>query len=289
MAEDAFAKAFGSRCCINIYCVDKGKLHMANPCDELRQINIEQLVRGRFQPRQHFDDEKLKELAKAIKATNGLLQPIIVRTINNNKYEIIAGERRWRAAMLAGLDYVSCVIRQFNDQEALEAAIIENVSRSDLNPIEEAHAYQRLMCEFGYIHEEIAAIVGKSRPKITNCLRMLKLDQRVQQFLIGGLLMEGHGKILAGLPSNLQLETAKRAIKNNWSVRKIEREAKRLLTQKSKENSKDTNIKVLERSLSDYIGCRVKINYQDSQGKLEINFHNLEILQGLFAKMGFDY
>lgn len=255
---------------------------------QLRELPIDQLRPGRFQPRQHFDQEKLLELAEAIKTTQGLLQPIVVRPIGEQQFEIIAGERRWRAAALANFDTVSCLIRQSSDQEALEAAIIENVSRADLNPIEEAQAYQRLIHDFGYIHEEIAAAVGKSRVKVTNSLRMLKLDSRVQALLIEGSLAEGHGKIIAGLPPTQQFEIAQKSVKNGWSVRKLELEVRKLSTNSTPQNQ-DVNLKALERALADHIGCQVNIHCQDSQGKLEINFHNLEILEGLFAKMGFKF
>jgi ParB family chromosome partitioning protein len=262
---------------------------MKNSRVELREIPIEQLVRGRFQPRQQFDLDKLAELAEAIKTTHGLLQPIVVRPIDPDKYEIIAGERRWRAAMLANLETVSCLIRNCNDQEALEAAIIENVSRTDLNPIEEAHAYQRLMAEFGYIHEEVALAVGKSRAKITNSLRMLKLDPRIQQFLIDGSLSEGHGKILAGLPYHSQFELANHTLKNAWSVRRVEQEVKKGLNDPARaQQINDPNIKTLEKSLSEYLGAKVKIDYANLQGKLEIDFQNLDILEGLFDKIGFN-
>lgn len=255
---------------------------------ELQSIAIEQLVRGRYQPRQQFDEAQLLELAEAIKTTKGLLQPIIVRRIEPNKYEIIAGERRWRAAMLAGLDQVTCLIKDYTNLEALEAAIIENVSRADLNPIEEAKAYERLMVEFGYTHEEIATTVGKSRTKITNSLRMLKLNEQVQQFMIEGKLSEGHGKILASLSLQQQLELAGKIIKSGWSVRKIEQEIKRLLSGTTP-TDKDVNLKALERKLTDHLGCAVNIEYAGTQGKLEINFHNLDVLEGLFAKMGFKF
>lgn len=263
---------------------------MKHSSQEFRQINIEQLVRSDLQPRQHFDDKKLNELADAIKSTNGLLQPIVVRPINENQYEIIAGERRWRAAMIAGLDRVSCLVMQFNDQQALEAAIIENVNRADLNPIEEAEAYQRLVTEFGYLHEEIATTIGTSRVKITNSLRMLKLDKRVQEFLKHGKLSEGHGKILAGLPVKWQYEVAQQATKNSWSVRRTEQEAKKRLANPGQKEAQDPNIKSLEKSLSDHLACKVRINCEDSKkGKLEISFHDIDILQGVFEKMGFGF
>jgi ParB family chromosome partitioning protein len=257
----------------------------------IEQIPIEQLTSGRYQPRQKFDEEELKELAEAIKTTDGLLQPIIVRKAENQEqFEIIAGERRWRAAKLAGFKTVSCYVKKLNDQEALEAAIIENVSRTDLNVIEEAAAFQRLIEEFGYTHEEIATAVGKSRTKITNTLRMLKLDTRVQQFLIDGSLSEGHAKLLVTLSSAAQFDLAGRSIKHGWSVRKMEQELKRYQApnEKAVEN-RDPNLAALERALSDHIGCSVKINCQEQQGKLEINFHNLDILEGLLHRIGFDF
>lgn len=255
----------------------------------LKEIAIEKLVRGRFQPRKQFDPAKLDELAQAIKKTHGLLQPIIVRPYLNDQYEIIAGERRWRAAMLAGLETVTCIIKEFSDIESMEAAIIENVNRSDLNPIEEARAYERLLVEFDYTHEEIAAVVGTSRTKITNILRLLKLDENVQNWLQEGLLTQGHGKVLAGLPLENQKKLAQKCVKHHWGVRKIEQEAKKISSSSSNEETKDANLKALERSLADHIGCPVSIDYSNYKGTLAINFHNLDILEGLFLKMGFKF
>lgn len=257
---------------------------------KLSEIPIEQLIRGEFQPRQHFDEQQLHELAEAIKTTQGLLQPIVVRPHKQDQYEIIAGERRWRAAQIAGLQTVTCLIRNYSDEQALEAAIIENVSRTNLNPIEEAMAYQRLMSEFGYIHEEIAAAVGKSRTKVTNSLRILKLDKFIQDYLIEGTLSEGHAKILAGLAKEQQIDLARKCLKNTWSVRRLETEIKKLASgPKTAHSQKDPNLKALELALSDYIGCSVNLTYANKKGKLEIHFHNLDILQGLFVKMGFKF
>jgi ParB family chromosome partitioning protein len=252
----------------------------------LQHLPVEQLVRGRYQPRQQFGEIELNELAESIRTTNGLLQPIIVRRVGE-QYEIIAGERRWHAAIQAGLEEVPCIIKHYSDQQALEAAIIENVNRVDLNPVEEAHAYERLMEEFDYTHEQIAQAVGKSRTKITNTLRLLKLDGRVQQALMDGDLSEGHGKILASLPFPQQNEFANKVINSGWSVRKLEQEVKKAPLVQSQQ--KDSNLTALERALSDHVGCKVRINCEETAGKLEINFHNLDVLEGLFAKMGFDF
>lgn len=256
----------------------------------LQQISIDQLVRGQFQPRRHFDSEQLQELADSIKTTGGLLQPIVVRPLTQGKFEIIAGERRWRAAQLAGLTDVSCLINHFTDEEALQASIIENINRADLNPIEEAQAYLRLIDEFHYVHEEVAAAVGKSRTKITNALRLLKLDTRVQALLISGQLSEGHGKILAGIPSQSQFALAEQCIQKGWSVRKIEQEVKKLLLPNQEGAYSDPNLKRLEVALSDHIGNQVHIDYEDrGGGYVKIRFNNIDELEGHFEKLGFKY
>lgn len=257
----------------------------------LQQIPIDLLIRGKYQPRQHFDQQKLQELADSIKSTGGLLQPIVVRPANG-KYEIVAGERRWRAAQLANLEDVSCLVCQYTDEQALQAAIVENISRADLNPIEEAQAYQRLIDEFQYLHEEVAASVGKSRAAITNCLRLLKLDARVQQLLVTGQLSEGHGKILAGLEIHHQIELAERCIQKGWNVRKMEVEAKKIQQNVNTTDSiySDTNIKRLESALSEHIGNRTQIEYEDQGGGyVRIRFNNIDELEGHFEKIGFKY
>ena len=197
---------------------------------ELKQIAIDCLSRGKFQPRRVFAQAALQELADSIKSS-GLIQPIVVRPIDEQHYEIVAGERRWRAAQLAGLDYVTCLVKSFNDEQTAAVSTIENVQREDLNPIEEAKAYQRLIDDFSYLHEEVAAMVGKSRARITNSLRLLRLDEAVQQLLIDGDLSEGHGKAIAGLSLPLQRELAMAAVKQGWSVRKLEQHVKQLSQQ----------------------------------------------------------
>jgi ParB family chromosome partitioning protein len=257
----------------------------------LKHIPIEQLVRGPFQPRQAFDPEKLAELAESIKTTGGLLQPIVVRPLSDHHYEIVAGERRWRAAQLAGLSDVSCLVRHYTDEEALQAAIIENVSRADLNPIEEAEAYQRLINDFHYHHDEVAASVGKSRTAITNMLRLLKLDPRVKQYLITGKLSEGHGKMLASLPPDQQMQLADRAIQHQWTVRKIELEIKKIQAIATTENHlyTDANVKRLEGALSEHVGNRVAIEYEEQGGGyLRIRFNNIDELEGHFERIGFE-
>lgn len=257
----------------------------------LQQISIDLLARGKYQPRQHFDPDKLRELADSIISTGGLLQPIVVRPLANQRYEIVAGERRWRAAQLAGLGDVSCLVFNYTDEQALQASIIENISRADLNPIEEAQAYQRLIDEFSYLHEEVAASVGKSRTAITNSLRLLKLDKAIQKYLIKGQLSEGHGKILAGLSALQQIELANRCIDKGWNVRKLELEAKKLQNLPTTNNPySDANIKHLETALTDHLGNRVQIDYEERGGGImRIKFSNIDELEGHFQKIGFKY
>lgn len=257
----------------------------------LQQLSLEQLVRGKYQPRRHFDAEQLRELADSIKTTGGLLQPIIVRPLANNTFEIVAGERRWRAAQLAGLTEIACLVNPYTDEQALQAALIENINRANLNPIEEAQAYQRLIDEFQYLHDEIAAAVGKSRTTVTNALRLLKLDPRVQEFLSKGQLSEGHGKILAGVATQHQFALAERAIQKNWSVRKMEQEAKKLHhPDLNNGRYSDANIKHLETALSNYIGNPVQIDCEERGGGfMKIRFNNVDELEGHFQRLGFKY
>jgi ParB family chromosome partitioning protein len=257
---------------------------------QLLQLSVDQLVRGHYQPRRHFDPTQLQELADSIKTTQGLLQPIVVRPALNNKFEIIAGERRWRAAQLAGLTEVSCLLNDYTDEQTLQASIIENINRADLNPIEEAAAYQRLIEEFAYSHEEVATAVGKSRTKITNALRLLKLDSRVQELLITGQLSEGHGKILAGVQLAQQFALAEKCIEKNWSVRKIEIEVKKLqqLTDNNPGPYSDANLKQLENALSDHLGNQVQLDCENrGGGYMKIRFNNVDELEGHFEKLGF--
>jgi len=258
----------------------------------LQFLSVDQLVRGKYQPRQHFDTVQLQELAESIKTTGGLLQPIVVRPLKDGKFEIIAGERRWRAVQLAGLTEISCLVSFYTDEQALQASIIENINRADLNPIEEAEAFQRLIDEFHYLHEEVAAAVGKSRTSVTNSLRLLKLDARVRALIISGALSEGHGKILAGLSLPNQFPLAEKCIEKGWSVRKTELEAKKILqpAQPNEGRYSDANIKHLESALSDHIGNQVDIDCEDRGGGfVKIRFNNIDELEGHFERLGFKY
>lgn len=256
---------------------------------QLKNLAIEQLQRGKFQPREDFDPQQLQELADSITTTGGLLQPIVVRPVNDNAYEIIAGERRWRAAQLAGLTTISCLINDYDDEQALQAAIIENVNRSNLNPIEEAKSYRRLHEEFFYNHDDIAATVGKSRTKITNTLRLLNLDEKVQQMIISGELSDGHGKILASLTPQHQCTLANLAVTKSWSVRQLEKAKKSHNTDSTAVfEHKDPNITYLEKNLSEHVGSPVNIAmHKNGQGNIQVDFQNIDILEGILVKLGF--
>jgi ParB family chromosome partitioning protein len=253
----------------------------------LQDIELDQLHRGTYQPRKHFDQEALDELAQSIRS-NGLLQPIVVRPDGDNQFEIVAGERRWRACQLAGMNPIPCLVRTMSNEQAAEAAAIENLNRVDLNAIEEAKAYQRLIDEFGYIHDEIAIALGKSRTKITNALRLLKLEQSIQDLISQGRLSEGHGKTLAGLTAPQQIELANKSLARGWSVRKLETEAKKLTQLKQASSAKkDPNIKFLERQLTDHLGSKASIDFDEDHGQLKIDFRNLDVLEGILKQLGY--
>lgn len=253
------------------------------------QIATELLIRGKYQPRRDFDAESLAELAESIKSS-GLIQPIVVRKLNHDKYEIVAGERRWRAAQLAGLTNIPCIVNNYSDEETAAVTLIENMQRKDLNPIEEAQSLQRLIDEFGYVHEEVAAVVGKSRSKVTNCLRLLNLNDQVKRLLIDRRLSEAHGKILAGMPTKIQTEFAELCINKEWSVRKLEEEIKRWQTQSNQQSIEDPNIVYLERIIAEQIGSPVKLESDGKQksGWLKIRYFDHDTLSGVLAKLGIE-
>ncbi len=260
---------------------------MAKP--SLQDIAVHQIRRGCYQPRREFDPILLQELADSIRSA-GLLQPIIVRPLVGDTFEIVAGERRWRAAQLAQLETIACLVNHYSDEQAAEAATIENINRVNLNPIEEAQAYQRLVDEFGYVHEEVAAAVGKSRVAITNSLRLLRLTPSVQQLLCQGQLSEGHGKVLVALTPQQQCALAEKTVAGAWSVRQLERETKRYQQRSDLTATvphKDVDIQALERALTAHVGCQTAIDFNAGKGQLKIDFHNLDVLDGVLAKLGF--
>ncbi|WP_293368209.1 ParB/RepB/Spo0J family partition protein [Nevskia sp.] len=189
--------------------------------DELRELPLDQLTAGRHQPRRAFDPAQLEALAESIKA-QGVVQPIIVREVGDNAYEIVAGERRWRASKLAGLDVIPAVIRKMEDRTAMAVALVENIQRADLNPLEEAEALRRLIDDCGLTHEVAAAAIGKSRAAVSNLLRLMDLDPGVQALVRNGMLSLGHAKVLLGATPTRQAELAKKVIEGDLTVRQTE-------------------------------------------------------------------
>lgn len=253
---------------------------------QLKELPIEFLERGKYQPRVQFDEMPLRELATSIKR-NGIIQPIFVRPLTKNRYEIIAGERRWRAAQLAGLTIVPCLIKSISDEDAIAATTIENIQRQDLNPIEEAKAYQRMVNEFDYTHEEISTIVGKSRPKISNLIRLLTLDSRAQQVIVEEGLSEGHAKVIAGTPQYQHLSLTMKSIKYRWSVRQLEQYIKQETNVTSAKKRKNPDILRLEQKLSEYFTSDVSIDTDSHvSGHIKIRYGDLDILAGILDKIG---
>ncbi len=259
-------------------------------------IAIDKLVPGIYQPRKTFEKESLNELATSIKQ-NGLLQPITVRKRTAGGYEIIAGERRWRAAQIAGLHEISAIIKQVSDKEALQLAIIENVQREDLDPIEEADSYQRLMQEFSYSQQEVADKVGKDRSTVANALRLLALPSELKDMLVQKKISVGHAKALLSLTDKAkQIGLAKKAYEKSLSVRAIETEIKTSLNSASAGKSAGAiagfNIDIASKLASELadqlqksLGTKVEINYNAGRGKVEISFYSDDQLTQIYEKL----
>jgi len=259
-----------------------------------RRAPIENLGPNPRNPRKNFSDAELDELATSIKE-RGVIQPIVVRAVAgaNNTFEIVAGERRWRAAQRAGLHDVPIAVVEATDKQSLEFAIIENVQRADLNAIEEANGYARLMEEYGYSQEEVAQIVGKSRPHIANTVRLLKLPEPVKQFVRAGKLSAGHARLLLGVPNAEQI--AWQVMESDMSVRALEiemraksdsetREAKRE-GKRAPAGGKDANTRALEKKLSDALGLNVSIEQRGEGGTLHIKYKDLDQLDAVLRKL----
>ena len=256
----------------------------------INKLSITDLIRNKFQPRKNFNKESLVDLTNSIKE-RGVIQPIIVRISEDhkNKYEIIAGERRWLAAQNAGFHEVPVVITEADDLKSLEFAIVENVQRYDLNPIEEANGYQKLIDKFGYDHEKVARFIGKSRSHITNCLRLLTLPKEVLELIENNNLSQGHAKILVGLENALFL--SKKIIEKKLSVRQAENLVRIYKTKNiPKRLSKDPNLKQLEASLIDKIGLNVLIkNKKNNSGIISFEYKNLDQLNRIIDLIKSNY
>ena len=264
----------------------KEKMELEGKLGEHVQIvKLTKVEPSREQPRKQFDEDALQELAESIKQF-GVLQPLLVQK-KKDYYEIIAGERRWRASKLAGLKEVPVIVKEFTEQEAVEISLIENIQREDLNPIEEAMAYKRLMEEFDLKQDAIAERVSKSRTAVTNSMRLLKLDDRVQQMLIDEMISTGHARALLALESkDAQAEAAVKVFDEKLSVRETERLVKELLNPVQKKEEKPKNqaeelvYKNLEEKIKQIIGSKVAINRKtDNKGKIEIEYYSQEELE----------
>ncbi|WP_286221254.1 ParB/RepB/Spo0J family partition protein [Marinobacter apostichopi] len=255
---------------------------------ELREVPIDLIQRGRFQPRRDMDPAALQELADSIRQ-QGVMQPVVVRPIAEGRYELIAGERRWRATQMAELDSIPAIIRDVPDEAAIAMALIENIQRENLNPIEEAFALQRLQDEFGLTQAQVAEAVGKSRTTITNLLRLIGLTEDVRLMLEHGDLEMGHGRAMLTLPPEQQMQVAKQVVAKSLSVRQTEALVRRVQQEKPDQNSGreaavDPNIRALQDDLAERLGARVSIAHgQRGKGKLVIEYSSLDELDGILG------
>jgi len=255
--------------------------------DRLFDIPVESLQPGRYQPRTQIDPAAIADLAESIR-TQGVIQPILVRVIEEGRYEIIAGERRWRAARMAGLDTVPALVREVRDDLALAMALIENIQREDLNPIEEAHGIQRLIGEFGMTHEAAAAAVGRSRSGVTNLLRLLALPKPVQDLVLNGKLDMGHARALLAVNGAQQIELGHRIAAKQLSVREAEELVRHALQPAAARSARkpDADVTRLEEELSDRLGTRVRIQARaGGKGRLVLEYGTLDQLDALLARL----
>jgi ParB family chromosome partitioning protein len=253
----------------------------------LRQLPVDLIQRGKYQPRKDIDPESLQELADSIKA-QGVMQPIVVRPISDHRYEIIAGERRWRAAQLAGLDEIPALVRDVADKAAIAMSLIENIQREDLNPIEEAAALLRLQQEFELTQQEVADAVGKSRSTVANLLRLMSLQADVRRLVEHGDLEMGHARALLGLDATRQSQAARSVVARGLSVRQTEALVRHLLERKdaapATPRSIDPNIRHLQDDLSRRLGARVEIRHgAGGKGKLVLAYNSLDELDGILS------
>ena len=254
------------------------------------EILVDDIVPNKLQPRKYFDDDKLEELVLSIQE-KGILQPVIVQKGKGNHYELIVGERRWRAGKKAGLKKIPAIIREVSTAESLEIAIIENIHRHDLNPIEEANAYSQLANEFGLTQEKLAKRLGKNRASIANTLRLLKLPKGVKEDMVAGRFSMGHARALLGLESAKDIEVLRREIqKNDMNVRQTEERVRQLKTSfqpKAPEKKKDIFLKTLETELGRKLGTKVEIIPNQKGGKVVITYYSnddLERIRGMIVK-----
>lgn len=247
-------------------------------------IPLNEIKNDNNQPRKTFDGDKIAELTESIRA-HGIIQPLILRKSDDGFYIIVAGERRWRAAKMAGLKDVPAIVMEISEKSVLEISLIENIQRQDLNPIEEASAYKKLLSEFSLTQDDLSKRIGKSRTAITNTIRLMNLDERVQQYIIEGIITEGHGRTLLGIKDkDLQYELSQKAIDERLSVRELERVVKRILDGKITEKKEVKNelnpyYKEIKNQLQTYLGTKVNISNKNNKGKIEIEYYSEDDLQ----------
>ncbi|ALN64121.1 MULTISPECIES: ParB/RepB/Spo0J family partition protein [Lysobacter] len=268
----------------------------AQPGDLLRNLPVDSLSPGKYQPRKHWDEDKLAELAESIKA-QGVIQPIVVREIGEKggkTYEIIAGERRWRASRLAGLDVIPVVIREVDDRTVVAMALIENIQREDLNPLEEATALQRLIDEFDLTHAQAAEAVGRSRAAVSNLLRLLELPSEIRILVETRALEMGHARALLTLAPQAAIALARQAAENQWSVRDVEHRVQQLAAGKVPVSGKpkpakakpQADIVTLERELSESLSTKVNVLHgRGGKGRLVIHYTDLDSLEGVLERL----
>ncbi len=251
-----------------------------------RELDVDLLEPNRFQPRQAFSEAKLEELAQSIR-THGFIQPIVVRPAGD-RYQIVAGERRWRAAQRLGLSRVPVAIKSISDHDLLEVSLIENIQRENLNPIEEAKAYHRLSQEFGLTQEQVAQRTGKDRSTVTNFLRLLKLPKEIQQMVLEDRLSMGHARaILAMEGASEQRALAEKTVESGWSVRQVEKviAASKAPNQPKKTKRVDPNVRAATETLERSLGTRVRIVERGKKGRIEIEYYSQEDLQRLYERL----
>lgn len=254
----------------------------AKSAGDILYVDINDIKPNTNQPRKAFDEEKLEDLASSIRE-HGLIQPVVLRSLGTG-YEIVAGERRWRAARKVGVKEIPCIVRELSDEENMLLAIIENMQREDLNPIEEAEGINQMIDTYGLTQDQVSKSVGKSRPYITNCLRLLKLPDAIQSFVADGQLSAGHARAIVSAGSKeKQIALAQRAVKEGLSVRQIEKLAKESKNgrTKAKPREKNADVKRVENDLKEALGTKVTLNQKGKKGKIEIEYYSKDDLERL--------
>ena len=251
----------------------------------IQDVNLTQINAGRFQPREIFNEESLQELTDSIKK-HGVISPILVRELGLNKYEVIAGERRMRASVQAGLETIPCLVEQKEDQDALESALIENLQREDLNAVEEARGYDRLKREFGLTQDEVATSTGKARSSIANSIRILTLPQNVLDMLSAGKIEKGHAKLLASMEPSEAEKAAENIIKNKLTVKDLSDSNKNKKQQKSTKKQKQTDVILIEQEMSEAFGHQITVEAKTKQkGNLQISYKTSDELETIISKI----